>query len=155
MKPTKLLIKAGLIAGSLDILAACLNFYIKTGKNPNLVLKYIASAALGQQTTYGPFMLSLLGLFFHYIIAFAFTIFFAMICDQLWTLFKNKALIAIVYGLLIWLVMNLVVVPNSLAVKIPFNWPNAILNCAILILCIGFPLSYLFFKNKAPNSHNN
>lgn len=151
MKPIRLIVKAGLIVGTLDILAAFLNFYIQTGKNPTIVLKYIASAALGKTAMYDPILVILLGLMFHFIIAFVFTVFFSLICDKLWLWFKNTYLIAILYGIFIWLIMNLLVVPNSLATKIPFTWSNALLNCVILIICIGFPLSYLFFKNKKAN----
>lgn len=150
-----LILKAGLLVGTLDITAAFLNFYIQTGKNPTIVLKYIASAALGKTTAYDSILVILLGLLFHFIIAFAFTIFFAMIADRLWRWFKNTYLIAALYGIFIWMVMNLLVVPNSLAPKIPFTWQNSLLNGVILIICIGFPLSYLFFKNKQPNSFNN
>lgn len=155
MKPIKLIVKAGLIVGTLDILAAFLNFYIQTGKNPSIVLKYIASAALGKTASYDPTLVILLGLLFHFIIAFIFTILFSFICDKLWDWFKNRYIIAILYGILIWMVMNLLVVPNSLAPEIPFTWTKALLNCVILIICIGFPLSYLFFQNKRANSHNN
>lgn len=155
MKPLQLIVKAGLLVGTLDILAACLNFYLQTGKNPTIVFKYIASAALGQTGIYHPTLVITIGLLFHFLIAFAFTVFFSLISDKLWQWFKSIPLIAIGYGIFIWLVMNLIIVPNSLAVKIPFTWPNALLNCAILIICIGLPLSYLFFKNKPVNSRNN
>ena len=154
-KNLSIILKAGLLVGTLDIAAAFLNFYIKTGKNPTIVLKYIASAALGKTTAYDPTLVILLGLLLHFIIAFAFTVFFSMIADRLWRWFKNIYLIAVLYGIFIWIIMNLLVVPNSLAPKIPLTWSNSLLNVVILIICIGFPLSYLFFKNKLPNSFNN
>jgi uncharacterized membrane protein YagU involved in acid resistance len=150
-KNLSLILKAGLLVGTLDITAAFLNFYIQTGKNPTIVLKYIASAALGKTAAYDPTLVILLGLLFHFIIVFAFTIFFSLVSDRLWLWFKNTYLIAILYGIFIWVIMNLLVVPNSLATKIPFTWQNSLLNCVILIICIGFPLSYLFFKNKLSN----
>lgn len=150
-KNLSLILKVGLLVGTLDITAAFLNFYVQTGKNPTIVLKYIASAALGKTAAYDPTLVILLGLLFHFIIAFAFTIFFSLVSDRLWLWFKNSYLIAILYGIFIWVIMNLLVVPNSLATKIPFTWQNSLLNCVILIICIGFPLSHLFFKNKLPN----
>ena len=74
----KLIIKAGLIAGSLDIIAAFLNFYFKTGKNPTIVLKYTASAIFGKDAVTGGNGMALTGLLLHYIIAFIFTIFFSL-----------------------------------------------------------------------------
>ena len=58
-------------------------------------------------------------------------------------------LIAIMYGVFIWLVMNFLIVPHSKASPIPFTWSAGLTNCLILIICIGYPLTYLFRKNKA------
>ena len=144
----KLIIKAGLLVGTLDILAAFLNFYIKTEKNPTIVLKYIASAVFGKSAMTGGEGMIVFGLLLHFAIAFAFTIIFALSYAKLWAWFRNSSLIAILYGIFIWLVMNLLVVPNSQAAKIPFSWSSASISCGILIICIGFPLAYLFRKNK-------
>lgn len=151
MKNSKLIIKAALIAGTLDISAACLNFYIKTQKGPATVLKYISSAVFDKSAMSSGIEMVFLGLLFHFLIAFIFTVIFSLIFDKLWLWLKNTYVIAIVYGILVWLVMNLLVVPNSAAPKIPFTWNGAIVNCFILIICIGLPLSYLFSKNKRVN----
>jgi hypothetical protein len=39
---------SGLLVGTLDITAALVQFYIKTGKDPLIVPKYIASAVFGK-----------------------------------------------------------------------------------------------------------
>lgn len=145
---SKLIIKAGLIAGALDIVAAFLNFYFKTGKNPTIVLKYIASAIFGKEAMTGGIEMILTGLLLHFIIAFIFTLFFSVIYKMLWSWFKNTILIAILYGIFVWIVMNLAIVPLSKASQIPFSWSGAITNVVILIVCIGLPLSYLFRKNS-------
>jgi hypothetical protein len=145
---SKLIAKAGFIAGALDIVAASLNFYFKTGKNPTIVLKYIASAIFGKEAMAGGIEMMLIGLLLHFIIAFIFTLFFSFIYKKLWWWFKNTHLIALLYGVFVWVVMNLAIVPLSKASQIPFSWSGAITNCVILILCIGLPLSYLFRKNS-------
>ncbi len=67
-------LKAGFIVGTLDILAAFINYYINTGKSPEPVLKFIASGVFGKSAfTIGNEMLAW-GLLFHYGIAFIFTI---------------------------------------------------------------------------------
>lgn len=70
------IIKAGLLAGTLDISAACVQYYMKTGKNPDYVLKYVASGAFGKDAFTGGIVMSMAGLLFHYLIAFSFTLFF-------------------------------------------------------------------------------
>jgi len=145
---SKLIIKAGLVAGTLDIIAAFLNFYYKTGKNPTIVLKYIASAIFGKEAMTGGIEMILTGLLLHFIIAFIFTIFFSLIYKKLWSWLQNTVLIAVLYGVFVWLVMNFAVVPFSRASQIPFSWSGVITNIIILIVCIGLPLSYLFRKNS-------
>ncbi len=144
-----LIIKAGLIVGTLDIIAAFLNFYVKTGRNPIIVLKYIASAVFGKSAMAGGFGMALAGLLFHYAIALLFTVFFALIFNRLWAWVKHTLLISIIYGVFIWTVMNFLIVPNSYASAIPFSWSAGLTNCLILIVCIGYPLTYIFRKNKA------
>lgn len=147
-KNSTLIVKAGLLVGTLDILAAFLNFFIQTGKNPIVILRYIAAAAFGKSAMTGGAIMAFYGLLFHYLIAFAFTVLFALLYIRLWQWFKNTALIGLVYGLFVWLVMNLIVVPNTKIPAGPFSWTSAITNCLILILCMGIPLAYLFGKNR-------
>jgi hypothetical protein len=49
----------------------------------------------------------------------------------------------IVYGLFVWAVMNLVIVPLSRIGHRPFNPVNAVINLLILIVCMGIPLSIM------------
>jgi uncharacterized membrane protein YagU involved in acid resistance len=52
-------------------------------------------------------------------------------------------LTGVVYGIFIWLVMNLIVVPLSNTGSWPFTIDNAVINATILSACIRLPLSYL------------
>ena len=61
-------LKAGLIAGLLDISAAFIQYYSRTGRNPLAVLKFIASGVFGKAALTGGTEMILLGLVFHYII---------------------------------------------------------------------------------------
>ena len=59
------IIKAGLLVGTLDILAAFLNYYITTGnKDVFTVLRYIASAVFGRAAFAGGVNSVVAGLFF-------------------------------------------------------------------------------------------
>jgi hypothetical protein len=64
------LIKAGLIVGTLDILAAFIQFFIQTKGNPLIILKYIASGLLGKEAYSGGDTVILLGLILHYLLHF-------------------------------------------------------------------------------------
>lgn len=135
--------KAGLIAGTLDIIAAFTYVSLSSGRNPLIVLNYIASAAIGPEAFTGGLPMQLLGLLFHYLIAFSFTVLFFTLYPKLSLLRKSIALTSIIYGLFVWCVMNLVVVPFSRIPSRPFDWTNATINMAILIVCIGLPLALM------------
>ncbi|GEO08931.1 hypothetical protein [Segetibacter aerophilus] len=138
------IIKAGLIVGTLDIFSACLYYYLKTGgSNPLNVLKFVASGVFGKTASTGGSTMIIAGLIFHYIIAFSFTAFFFWLFPRLKFLSKHKILTGIVYGLFAWSIMNLVVIPLSNIPNRPFNLVNSIINAAILIVCIGIPLSFM------------
>jgi hypothetical protein len=136
------LIKAGLIVGTLDILAAFIQFFIQTKGNPLIILKYIASGLLGKEAYSGGDTVILLGLILHYFIAFSFTIFFFWLFPRIKILSGSKIITGIIYGIFIWAVMNLIVVPLSNIPARPFNIVNAIINALILIVCMGIPLSF-------------
>ena len=141
--------KAGFIVGTLDILAAFLYYFIKTGNNPLRVLKFVAGGIFGEKAFKGDSSMYFFGLLFHYLIAFCFTIFFFMVISGIVFLKNNLLLRGILYGLFVWTIMNLLVVPLSSLPGRPFDPMNAIINMLILILCIGIPLSYLErSKNK-------
>ncbi len=136
-------LKTGFIAGSLDIIAACVSFYISTGKNPILVLNYVASGVFGKADAYaGGTGMALLGLLFHYLIAYLFTFFFFMIYPTLKLERLNKFILAFIYGLFVWTVMNKIIVPlSNTPPPPPFQWQAAIKGMLILVVMIGLPNS--------------
>ena len=140
---SKIILTAGLIAGTLDISAAFIQFYIKTGKNPLVILKYIASGAFGPTARSGGTGTMLWGLVFHYMIVFGATLFFFWIYPRLKFMSVNRWVTAIVYGIFIWAVTNLVIVPLSLINKFPSNLGQSVIAALILIVAIGLPLSFI------------
>jgi hypothetical protein len=56
---------AGLVAGALDIIGACLSAYIKGGTAPMQVLRYVASGAVDPKTFKS--LLALFGLLIHFV----------------------------------------------------------------------------------------
>jgi len=137
---------AGLLVGFLDIAAAIVNFYYKTGKDPQIVLKYIASAVLGKQAFSGGPTISLFGLLLHFLIAFLWTLIFFWIYPKLKFLSANRLLTGFLYGIVVWLVMNQVVLPLSKATVGTFNLKQAAIGAAILIGAIGLPLSFIAYR---------
>ncbi|MCD2425595.1 hypothetical protein LQ567_22620 [Niabella pedocola] len=142
-KPLPTILKAGMLAGTLDILAAFLHFFLATGKNPLFIFRYIASALLGPMAFSGGPEMYVAGLLLHYLVAFAFTLFFFWLYPRLNILRRNPVATGIFYGLFIWVVMNLIVVPLSRIGTFPNKVSGMLINAAILILAIGIPLAFI------------
>jgi hypothetical protein len=148
--------KAWLLVGTMDILAAFILVYIRTGKLIIAgILKFIASGLFGKQALTGGRRMILAGLVLHYIIAFIFTIFFFQIFPKIKFLSANRIITGILYGIFVWSIMNLIVVPLSAVASRPVNLTNAVINIFILIIAIGIPLSFMasaYYKRKINNS---
>ena len=145
------IIITGLIAGTLDILAACTQFYFKTCNSPLRVLEYIASGALGPDAFTGGVGMALVGLFFHYIIAMSWTVLLFMAYPIFALLRKNKYATGVGYGIFVWAMMNLIVVPLSRVPARPLALIPSIEAVIILIFCVGLPVSLManrFFSKQ-------
>jgi hypothetical protein len=141
MRPLyKRLLITGLIAGTLDILSAYVSIFIKTGHISRRMFQYIAGGALGLKNSLdgGPPII-LLGIFFHYFIAFSFTLFFFFLYRKNRVFGLNKYLAALLYGYFIWAVMNLIVLPLSALPPGTITIGNALKDGCILAVMIGLP----------------
>jgi hypothetical protein len=131
-----------LIAGTLDITSAYVNIFIQTGHISRRMFQYIAGGALGLKNTLnGGAPVILLGIFFHYFIVFSFTLFFFFLYRKNRIFGLNKYLAALLYGIFIWTVMNLVVLPLSALPPGKLTFGRALLDSAILAVMIGLPVS--------------
>ena len=146
------IIKAGFFIGTLDILAAFLYYFINTGNNPLRILKFIAGGFFGEKAFKGGTSMYLFGLLFHYLIAFCFTLFFFLVFSRIGFLKYYTLVRGIIYGLIVWTIMNLLIVPLSKLPSRPFDPTNVIINILILIICIGIPLSYWAEQDKKMHS---
>ncbi len=136
-------LRAGSIVGSFDISAAMLQYWLKTGKDPLIVPKYVASGALGKEAVTGGPAMIVAGLLFHYFIATCFAIFFFWLYERWSFMAKNKILTGVLYGIFMSEIMQGIVVPSSRITTGPFNLINSLIAAAILMVCIGIPLGFL------------
>jgi hypothetical protein len=149
---TAKILLAGIIVGTLDITAAMLQFFIKTGKDPFIVPKFIASGVFGNTAMKGGADTIAWGFLFHYMIAMSFTVFFFWLCSRRPALLQNRLLTGIGYGIFTWAVMRFVVVPLSFTANQPSTLSGTFIAILILVVCIGIPLAYMaaaFRKQKA------
>ena len=134
-------LKAWLVAGTLDILTACMMYWLRTGKDPLFVLKVVASGALGKDAYVGGAGTNFLGLLFHFIIALSWTVAYFIIYPKLPK--GNWIVMGLIYGIVVWIGMNLVVLPLSQIGPQPFVLTAAIRGALVLMIMIGLPISFV------------
>ena len=147
---------AGLIAGALDITAACIQAYLKTETPPIKVLQYVASGAVDPKTFSNGTMLAAVGLIVHFIIAISFTFFFFFLARQIPSLVKYPIPIGIIYGLFVWATMRFIILPyvsrlNPKPIVGQEAIKNAAIAAAIIVICVGIPVALLarkYFRGK-------
>ncbi|MFN8348223.1 MAG: DUF1440 domain-containing protein [Spirosomataceae bacterium] len=153
MNPSlKTILRAGFVAGTLDILAAFLVSGLRTQKMPVLpVLKYVASGVFGSAAFEGGPEMPALGLLFHFIIATLFAALYFYLFPSVPLFRKHKIAGGIFYGIVVWLVMNLAVLPLSNVTRGPFKWDGLLIGATVLVLCIGLPISYIVHRHYTRN----
>src|SRR5689334_4100112 len=110
----------GMVAGILDLTLGVLGASVmNNGHLPeNIpvylrnVLRYIASAAFGKEEG-NETKMELAGFFFHFFIAISFTWFYFLIYPSIRLFHRSVLASTVIYGLFVWAIMNMVVVPLS------------------------------------------
>jgi hypothetical protein len=140
----KTILLAWLTAGCLDLLAAITVYsLIMQRVTTTRLLQGIARGALGNSAYEGGISTALAGVGFHFIIAFCFTIFYFFIFPNISFLKKQRIISGLLYGIFVWCVMNLAVLPLLNIANIPTKWDSITTGAVILMFCIGLPISLI------------
>lgn len=140
------ILSAWLLAGTLDITAASVYYPIRYNIPLTVLFQNIASGVFGEKAFAGGMQMAALGLTFHYCIAFIWTFVFYLAYPRVAFLRRNRLVSGIVYGLIVWLGMNLVVLPLSNVNRPSFQFLPALIAAVILMVCIGLPNSIIIGK---------
>jgi small-conductance mechanosensitive channel len=136
----KAILTIALVAGTADGLAAILVYQA----DPFRLFQMISSGILGRDAAFsGGVATFFVGLGVHYFIAACWTVFFFLLYQKLGWLRKYTVMIIIVFGIFIWTVMNLVVVPLSLIGSTELTLANATVAGLILIFAVSLPIVLL------------
>lgn len=144
---------AWLVAGTLDITAAVTYYPMTTGVRVVRLLQNIASGALGPRAFDGGLGTAALGLAFHYFIALVWTVVFYAAVRRFRHLLRNLLLTGAVYGVVVWAMMNLVVLPLSRVRRGPLHPLQTIVAAAFLVICIGLPLAGIVGRHERAKEH--
>jgi len=106
---------AGGVAGTLDIVFACVYWAIGADVPPTRILQSVAAGLLGQASFEGGLPTAALGLGLQYFIATTMAAAYWLAATRWETLWRRPLTWGAAYGLLLYVVMNHVVVPLSAA----------------------------------------
>lgn len=143
---TKTVLWSGLIAGILDAIAGVIVYFIFFKFNPFQVLQFIATGIHGPEAMNGGIPMIIAGTTYHFIIAYACALIYFFLYPRLAFLRKNIAIMGLLFGLGIWLVMNLLVLPLSNIPKSPFDINLAIVGIVWHMVLVGLPIALITAK---------
>ena len=133
------LIAGGIVVGSLDITYAIL-FWSFRGVTPTRVFQSVAAGILGRNSFNLGMKSALLGAALHYFIAFSIVIVYYIASKWLPLLIEHAVICGIVYGVIVYIVMNYVVIPLSNAAR-PKTFNPLWVSCSVIVhmFLIGLP----------------
>jgi len=137
----------GLVAGTLDITENIIFNHFR-GVTMKMIFQYIASGLIGMKSfSLGAGSVAL-GVAIHYAIAMTWTVIFYFLSRKLLILTRRAAISGIVYGGVVYVIMNFVVLPLT---AVPHSTKAITLASRVrgvlaLLLCIGLTISLLTRK---------
>lgn len=131
----------GAVAGVCDITYA-ITFWAFRGVAATRVLQSVASGLLGAAALKGGWQTAALGLVLHFFIAFSAAAIFYFAARAVPILVRRPILSGILYGLAIFVVMNLVVLPlSAFPRKVTFPLLATTTGVAVHMFLIGLPIA--------------
>jgi uncharacterized membrane protein YagU involved in acid resistance len=145
-KPHQAILWGGLIAGVMDLTAACVHSGTR-GMGPTRVFQAVASGLLGAAASQGGFAIDALGVLCHFFIATGATAVYYAASRRLDWLVKYAVPCGLLYGIAVFWFMRLVVLPLSAITFKPSNAPSVVLvGILIHMFCVGLPISLVIRK---------
>jgi len=134
---------AGIIAGILDI-GYVIVFYALKGIGAMRVLHGVAAGLVGREAAIkGGIATASLGLAIHFAIAVCVAAVFYAVSRKVRLLIEQPIVSGLIYGLIVWLVMNLAVLPLTATPPKSFP-PSAWLPVLIAhLVCVGLPIAFV------------
>jgi hypothetical protein len=135
----------GLVIGTADAIVYHWFVLSVLGGSPlTSIYQYMASGALGDSAFAGGIATALLGVLFHFIVAFIVAGVFILSAGRISLLRRYPVLSSLLYGFGVFIVMNMIVIPLSAAPPLPASTtPQLIVTILDHILVIGLPLGLI------------
>lgn len=141
----------GLVAGTLDITENIIFNHFR-GVTMKMIFQYIASGLIGMKSFSLGAESVALGVAIHYAIAMTWTVVFYFFSRKLLILTRHAAISGIIYGGVVYVIMNFVVLPLT---SVPhatkaMTLASRVSGVLALLLCIGLTVALLTRKFAPP-----
>lgn len=134
-----------LFAGMLHAGSSVLVYEVR----PSRLFQFIASGLFGKDALIGGVFMALWGLVLHFVISFAWTSLYFIAYPKFKALAKHKILAGSIYGVIVWTIMNMVVIPLSRTVEGPRYVAQDVVGILIIIVSVGLPIAILTHRYYA------
>ena len=135
------LLVGGSIAGALDILFA-ISFAAYNGTGPVELLQTVASGALGEAAFTGGVSAAALGLVLHFLLSYGWAGAFLLAAARMPALVRRPMVSGIVFGIAVFLLMRLVVLPlSAFPFPVKFRQLASILDLLSHMFFFGVPIA--------------
>ena len=128
-----------LAVGLFDAIDAIVFFGLRSGATPMRIFQSIASGLIGRDAYAGGAGTALVGLVLHFVVAFGIVSTYMLASGIQPALTRRPLLYGAVYGVVAYLVMNLVVIPLSAIGTVRFSTPGVINGLLIHAALVGPP----------------
>jgi hypothetical protein len=138
----KVILWGGLIAGTLDLTAACVAAWLRSGVTPVRVMQSVASGLLGADAYVGGAKTAALGVALHFFIATVATAVFYLASRKWLFLIERPINFGLLYGVAVYLFMNFVVLPlSAFPQRGTPTLSGRIIGLLIIMFFIGLPIA--------------
>ncbi|HEV7766463.1 MAG TPA: hypothetical protein VGQ76_15785 [Thermoanaerobaculia bacterium] len=134
---------AAFVVGALDIGEVMIFAGIRNGTSPMRILQSVATGVLGRDSYQGGWQTALLGLVLHFFIASVVVAVYFLASRKIATLRESPVIMGAIYGLLVYLFMNFVVLPLSATGGPRFTLVGVLNQLFCHIVLIGIPTALL------------
>lgn len=143
------IVVGGVAAGILDI-ASAVGAWLPRGVPPMRILQSVASGVYGADAYQGGWSTALIGLCLHFTIALTAAAVFYLASRKLHLMTARPVIAGFIYGELVYLFMNFVVVPlSAIGEPFPFRWQSLVTGPVGHLIFVGLPIS-LAVRHYAP-----
>jgi hypothetical protein len=141
MRAVRTIAITGVVVGAMDIISAII-ITLSRGSTVTRLLQFIASGLMGPKAFQGGAATAALGLGLQFLIAFSLVAVFYPASRSLPFLLRYAAVAGLVYGLIVYAVMNLIVLPLS-AAKPRHSLSGDLIQIGVHMFVIGLPTALL------------